>query len=241
MAATAWERWGGLLWIPYTYLLIALVDVIVIVVLTVSGVRWDPDDRSPFVWALAVVPAITAVALAIAGVIVARVRREPSGATILWTLTLPARGWSLLWWIVLRYLFARFLVVALAMVAVTFPGFVLGALISMDAATWIIVVFAVLGLGLVVGGTRWANGYSSGITGGFPVGLFVACCVGIGGWLLLVVVTVALFLLPFTMPLLIAVVIEAPLAPEAWVNWLVALLLAVPFLALPLTLDLRTR
>jgi hypothetical protein len=218
-------------WLPATYLLLATIAIIVYP-LSVMG-RVDESTVLPV--GLVHVPLGWAVIAAAAAVRI-RPRVRFDARRWLGLLTLPAWGWSWLWTRFLRLVATHFLRTVIITSLVVCAGVIIG-LLAGGVSGWIVLVVGILALGVQIGGVRWANGYTSGYTGGVSVfalaaaGMFVIGCLG---WIFALASGVFFLVLPALLAWFVLGVLGAPV-------WLVvaAIAVALASFVVPFILELR--
>lgn len=158
--------------------------------------------------------------------------------SLAWILSLPARGWFMGFAFALMGAFAFMLPILAGIIGALITWWLATVMTEAGAATWVIVLVAVLILGTSIGGTAWANQHGSGFTEGVPVlGIILAILgfIAFFGWLGIVVVLLALIVLPFTATVTIFYLFYPHFEPE-WLKYVTAVaalvvLVVPPFIA----------
>ncbi|GAB3150103.1 hypothetical protein GCM10027058_13770 [Microbacterium neimengense] len=218
-------------WLPATYLLLATVVLIALPLAAMGRV----DESTVVLVGLVHVP-LGWVAITLAASVRIRPRVRFAAARWVGLLALPAWGWSWLWTRFMRLVATHFLRTVIITSLVVCVGVVVG-LLAGGVSGWIVLVVGVLALGVQIGGVRWANGYTSGYTGGVSVfalaaaGMFVIGCLG---WVFALAAGVFFLALPALLAWFVLGVLGAPV-------WLViaAVAVALASFAVPFVLELR--
>ncbi|WDG18009.1 hypothetical protein [Microbacterium sp. Clip185] len=219
-------------WLPATYLLLATIALIALPLAVLGRV----DEATIVLVGFVYVPFGWAVITVFAAV---RIRPRVRFDARRWVglLALPAWGWSWLWTRFMRLVATHFLRTVIITSIVVCVGVSVG-LIAGGISGWIVLVVCILLLGVQIGGVRWANGYTSGYTGGVSVfalaaaGMFVIGCLG---WVFALAAGVFFLALPALLAWLVLGALGAPV-------WLVitAISLALASFVVPFILDLRS-
>lgn len=219
-------------WLPATYLLLATIALIALPLALLGRV----DESSVVLVGFVYVP-LGWVAITLAAAVRIRPRMRFDAARWVGLLPLPAWGWSWLWTRFMRLVATHFLRTVIITSIVVCVGVVAG-LLAGGVSGWIVLVVGVLALGVQIGGVRWANGYTSGYTGGVSVfalaaaGMFVIGCLG---WVFALAVAVFFLVLPALLAWFVLGVLGAPV-------WLViaAVAVALASFVVPFILELRS-
>lgn len=177
---------SSFLWIPFSWLVQSVVFAVLIqVAVSLMRINYSLEPRQ----ALAVIfsyPLIFVIAALICALFRAlKYTTKDSGKnfifirSFLWIFSLPARGWIVGWWWLIRFVTLFFIPVVIFFMGLMITWLIVSMMVDYGASSWFIILVGIAIPAISIGGSRWANQYGSGTTGGAPIGLFLVFALSI--------------------------------------------------------------
>lgn len=235
---------SSLLWLPFSYLVLVVLGALGT---SMANLIMDEPIENTLSASIGLIywPLCFVGLSVIAAMVVAYYYRSKSSQrlglvlrSLAWILSLPARGWFMGFVFALMGVFAFMPPILAGIIGALITWWLATVMTEAGAATWVIVLVAILISGTSIGGMAWANQHGSGFTEGVPVlGIILAILgfIAFFGWLGIVIVLLALLALPLMATVIIFYLLYPHFEPE-WLKYAIAgaalaVLVAPPLIA----------
>ncbi|WP_167052456.1 hypothetical protein [Salinibacterium sp. ZJ77] len=231
--------WLSPIWLPYSFLLFSAAGV---VALMFAGIPTKQMTTELLLFATVTAPALLLLVSALAGVLVARMRRQPWVRGLLWGAAAPGRAWSGLWLSLAKLLLTHvaFAVGIIMLLAAT--GGVVALLVSNGVSGWVVLLVLAGALSITIGMVRWGNQYGGGVRGGVPIwgiALLVLTGVGIAGWGGALILILGAVVVPLALPYMTMITEWGIEFDAIWIGMLPLAAAAMLLVVVPTLVDQR--